>query len=193
MNAAMELFWTHGFCDLGTRQIEQETGITRFTLQTSYGGKMQLFLTALDAYLDMFEGSELLQGASQGLEGIAVFFETRGDAEAMPEIACQGCFMLNSMTEFANRDAAINQRTVRYLNLLRQGLRTGLERAKGDGDIAANFDAEGMTEVLLGAALGLNAVIRASEDGDAGQMMATSTARMVRGWGRLANEESRKD
>ncbi len=183
VNAAMELFWTHGFCELGTRQIEQETGITRFTLQTSYGGKMQLFLAALDAYLDIFEQSEMLHTASGGLEGVAVFFEIRGDAAAMPDIACQGCLMLNSMSEFAHREAEVNLRTERYLSLLRRGIQTGLERAKEDGDLSAEFDTKGMAEVLLGAALGLNAVIRASEGDAAGKTMATSIAAMVRGWG----------
>lgn len=192
MNAAMDLFWTHGFCDLGTRQIEQEAGITRFTLQTSFGGKMPLFLTVLDAYLDRFEQSEMLQTVTGGLEGVAVFFEVRGDAAAMPEIACQGCLMLNSMTEFAHREAEVNQRTERYLNMLRRGFQVGLERAKADGDVSGAFDVLGMAEVLLGAVLGLNAVIRAGDGAQAGVPMATSIAAMVRGWGGIANEENRK-
>lgn len=70
----MARVWTHGFSSLGTRQIEEETGITRFTLQMTYGGKMKLFLTALDAYLDMFERSALLNTTDGGLGGIARFF-----------------------------------------------------------------------------------------------------------------------
>ncbi|MBV1933634.1 MAG: TetR/AcrR family transcriptional regulator [Parvibaculaceae bacterium] len=48
VQAAMEAFWKHGYHELGTRQLEEETGITRFTLQTTYGGKKKLFLNALD-------------------------------------------------------------------------------------------------------------------------------------------------
>ncbi len=182
VNAAMALFWTHGFCSLGTRQIENETGITRFTLQTTYGGKMELFLNALDAYLDTFENSGLLTSLDGDAERIAVFFETRGNPKAMPDIACQGCFMLNSMIEFSNKNAAVNQRTARYLDMLRCGFGSALERSKMNTTLSPDFDVSAMADVLVSAALGLNALIRASDDPNAGKAMAASIASMVRGW-----------
>lgn len=184
VNAAMALFWTHGYCSLGTRQIEDETGITRFTLQTTYGGKMKLFLTALDTYLDTFEKSDLMIATGGGLESIAQFFEMRGDARAMPEIARQGCFMLNSMVEFSTHESEINQRADRYFAMLRQGFQSALDRSKETGDLQAEFDTQQKTDVLLGAALGLNVVIRASKDHDTGAQMAGSIAGMVREWNR---------
>lgn len=182
VNAAMALFWAHGYCDLGTRQIEEETGITRFTLQTTYGGKMKLFLNALDAYLDAFESSSLMTSLDGDAERIAVFFETRGNPEAMPDIACQGCFMLNSMIEFSNQNAEVNQRTNRYLDMLRCGFGSALDQSKTNGTLSPDIDVRAMTNVLLSAALGLNAVIRASDDPKAGEAMAASIATMVRGW-----------
>lgn len=182
VKAAMALFWTEGFSNLGTRQIEEETGITRFTLQTTYGGKMNLFLTALDAYLDTFERSELMSALDGDVENIALFFETRGNPDAMPEIACQGCFMLNSMIEFSSQDPRVNQRADRYFELLRHGFRSALERSKSQGTLSRELDEHSRTEVLLSAALGLNAVIRASKDDKAGAVMAASIATMVRNW-----------
>jgi TetR/AcrR family transcriptional repressor of nem operon len=182
VNAAMALFWTHGYCSLGTRQIEEETGITRFTLQTTYGGKMKLFLKALDAYLDTFERSALMTSLDGDAEKVAAFFETRGDPKAMPDIACQGCLMLNSMIEFSSGNAEINQRTDRYCAMLRNGFRSALELSKTRGDLPQEFNALAMAEVLLSAALGLNAVIRSSADPRVGETMAASIAVMVRGW-----------
>lgn len=182
VNAAMALFWQHGFCNLGTRQIEEETGITRFTLQTSYGGKMKLFLTSLDAYLDTFENSGLMGATNGDLEGVAKFFEIRGDADAMPAMACQGCFMLNTMIEFSTTEPEINQRADRYFEMLRKGFRTSMQHSKDNGTVDADFDIEQKTEVLLGAALGLNAVIRANDTPEAGAKMATSIAALVREW-----------
>lgn len=179
----MALFWAHGYNALGTRQIEEETGITRFTLQTTYGGKMKLFLTTLDAYLDMFENSSWLPTAAAGLDGIAGFFETRGNPNALPKAARQGCFMLNSMVEFSNIDPQINQRAARYLTLLRQGFSSAMVQAKQDGTMKKGIDINAMTEVLLSSTLGLNAMIRASSDDAVGQTMADSIAAMARGWG----------
>jgi len=187
VEAAMALFWTHGFNSLGTRQIEEETGITRFTLQTTYGGKMKLFLTALDAYLETFENSDLMRTTEGGVESIAVFFEMRGNADAMPDIACQGCFMLNSMIEFSTTDQEINQRANRYFELLRRSFRTALEKAKANHTLRENLKIDELTEVLLSAALGLNATIRASSDQMRGAAMAASIANMVRDWRTLAD------
>ena len=182
IQAAMALFWTHGYSSLGTRQIEEETGITRFTLQTTYGGKMKLFLTALDAYLDQFENSDLMRTSGGGLEGIAAFFEMRGNANAMPDIAAQGCFMLNSMIEFSSTESEIDKRADRYFEMLRNGFRNNLGQAKTDGTLRHGLNISEMTEVLLSATLGLNAKIRASGDHVNGEKMAASIANLVRDW-----------
>lgn len=110
------------------------------------------------------------------------FFETRGDPEAMPEIACQGCFMLNSMIEFSSTNPEINQRADRYFAMLRHGFLSALERSRDTGTLQSKLDVQQLTEVLLSAALGLNAVIRASLDHTAGRVMAASIAGMVREW-----------
>lgn len=182
MDAAMAMFWKHGFSNLGTRQLEEETGITRFTLQTTYGGKMALFLDTLDTYLDQFETSNLMLTAGKNIEGIARFFEIRVDSTIMPEMSCYGCLLLNSAIEFGATNDEINQRINRYLAILRASLRSGLTNPVGTGDAATKLTIDEKVEVLLGATLGLNALVRAANDNDVGQNMAKSVARMVRGW-----------
>lgn len=182
IQAAMTAFWQHGYCGLGTRQIEAETGITRFTLQTAYGGKMPLFLKTLDTYLDTFEAFAKPDPTQANLEGLAAWFETRVNPELMPEPSCYGCLMLNAIVEFSAQSDAINQRAKRYFSMLRNGFKAVLETAKGNGTLPADFDVDGKVEVLVGIALSLNIVIRAATDNLAGQHMATSTARMIREW-----------
>lgn len=182
MDAAMSMFWKHGFFNLGTRQLEEETGITRFTLQTTYGGKMALFLDTLDAYLDQLETSKLMLSAAKDIEGIARFFEIRIDSTVMPEMSCYGCLVLNSAIEFGATDDAINERITRYLTILRASLRSGLINTLGADDAASKLTIDEKVEVLLSAALGLNALVRAANDNDAGQDMAKSLAQMVRSW-----------
>ena len=182
MDAAMSLFWKHGFFNLGTRQLEKETGITRFTLQTTYGGKMALFLDALDAYLNQFETSGLMSNAAKDIEGIAKFFEIRVDSTIMPEMSCYGCLVLNSAIEFGATNEAINERITRYLAILRTSLRSGLTNTLSTDNAAAMLTINEKVEILLSAALGLNALVRAASDNDAGQDMAKSLAHMVRSW-----------
>jgi TetR/AcrR family transcriptional regulator, transcriptional repressor for nem operon len=179
MEAATAMFWKHGYCSLGTRQLEEETGITRFTLQTTYGGKMALFLGTLDAYLDQFEASPLITGAAQDLEGVASLFETRVDPDFMPGQSCYGCLVLNSAIEFGSSNDDVNQRIARYLTILRNSFAAGLTHTLGTSP-TQNIDQK--VEVLVGAALGLNVIVRAATDNRAGHDMATSIAQMVRSW-----------
>lgn len=135
----MALFWKHGYGGLGTRQLEEETGITRFTLQTSYGGKLPLFLSALDTYLDMFE-THALPGATEApLDGLAVWFENRAQPEMFADIACYSCLMLNSTVEIAAQNQQLNQRAARYFDMLHNGFHCALSAAKETGSVSLNL------------------------------------------------------
>lgn len=182
VQAAQALFWEHGYAGLGTRQIEEETGLTRFTLQTSYGGKKQLFLQAVDAYLDNIESHFLPDASNGSLQELATWFETRADPAFMPGIGCHGCLMLNSVIEFHGEDSDINQRAERFFSMVRGRFRSLLEAAKSNGVLSSNLDTGAMAEILLGISLSMNVVIRAAGNNSAGQALATATANMIREW-----------
>ncbi len=182
VQAAMAMFWKHGYNGLGTRQLEEETGITRFTLQTSYGGKKSLFLSALDTYLDAFEIHLCPNMADGNLEPIAAWFETRVEPVMLADVACYGCLLLNSTVEFASEDKDINLRAERFFEMVRGGFKRALSAAKQQGNLSTEFDAEAMAEVLLSGAIGLNIVIRSAASNSAGKNMANSIASMVRSW-----------
>jgi TetR/AcrR family transcriptional repressor of nem operon len=182
VNAAVAMFWKHGYCNLGTRQLEEETGITRFTLQTTYGGKMSLFLVALDAYLDAFEGSRMAAAAAEDIEGIASFFEIRAQGADMQEMSCLGCLMLNSMIEFSAQNPEVNRRAERYASLLRGCFTTALKTALKRGALGPEVDIDARVDVLFAATLGLNAVMRSTQGSIVVNELAKSIAGLVRGW-----------
>ena len=185
VQAAMVLFWKLGYNSLGTRQLEEETGITRFTLQTSYGGKKALFLMALDTYLDAFE-SQLCPNMSDGnLEPIATWFETRVEPAMLADVACYGCLLLNSTVEFAAQDEDINLRAERFFNMVRSGFHKALSAAKHKGNLSSEFDVKAMAEVLLSGVIGLNIVIRSAASNSAGKQIAYSIAKLVRSWAKI--------
>lgn len=182
VQAAMALFWQHGYGDLGTRQLEEETGITRFTLQTTYGGKMPLFLTALDTYLDAFEAHACPAMQDGKLETIASWFEARSNPSMYPEFARNGCFLLNASVEFLGESDEVNQRVDRFYTMVRAGFVRALTAVNKQGGVAESFDINAMAEVLLAAAIAMNIVIRSARDNTAGAQMAGATAQLIRGW-----------
>lgn len=183
LDAALATFWQHGYGALGTRQLETETGITRFTLQTSYGGKMALFGRALDRYLDRMEAEMIPAMANGTLDGLARWFEMRCDSAAMGDGPQWGCMMIAAMNEFGATEADITDRSERFQRMLRDGFRKALEQIQQDGGLDSSTDVPSAIEMLVAASIGLNVIVRAHGACAAGQDMAAGIARMIRGWG----------
>ena len=52
VSAATELFWSKGFDDTSMQEVVEATGFNRYALYSSFGSKRDLFLAALDAYVE---------------------------------------------------------------------------------------------------------------------------------------------
>ncbi len=182
MLSAVSLFWQRGYNNVGTRQIDDETGITRFTLQTSYGGKMSLFLQALDWYLDRFEDAAAPPETVDRLDDLAVWFERRTDPPIMPDQAVNGCLMLNTIVEFGSENPEINLRADRYFALMRSRFLSALSQLADRDLLKPDTDIAAKSELLLSSAIGMNIVIRAAGSNAAGKGAAQACAHMIRGW-----------
>lgn len=180
--AAVSAFWRYGYHALGTRQLETETGITRFTLQTTYGGKKALFDQAVDSYLNDMEGTMLPAMIDGSLDGIAKWFEMRCDESILPPEGAYGCLVINSLVEFSGTDAVMNAQRDRFFAMLTRAFDTALQQAKAAGELPDSFDIEAHTSVLLAGSIGLNVAICAAASPSGGQLIANSLATMVRGW-----------
>lgn len=180
--AAVLLFWREGYHGVGTRQLEAETGITRFSLQTEHGGKRALFLTALDRYLDMFEPMLLAPLKDAGLDRLAAWFENRPLPEDMKTQQVFGCLMVNSITEFPMNDADIASRAQRFYDMLRTAFRACLDRALLDGDLPADTPIEHATEVLVNSAVGLNIAMKSDPSGARANRLGQATAWTINRW-----------
>ncbi len=190
ITSAMALFWRDGFTNVGTRKIDTETGITRFTLQTAYGGKMALFLETLDRYLDVFEAGSAPKARVDSLDEMAIWFEGWPTPSTMADQVCFGCLMINSMAEFGATEPEVTKRTDRYLNILRQRWVASLAELKTRGVVPGDFDVAGHAEILLGAVIGIHMVIRAAGSSAASKVLADATGAMVRGWGEASTDRA---
>lgn len=179
--AAQAAFMQAGFDRLGTRELETRTGITRFTLQTEFGGKKGLLLAVLDAYLDAFDAMLTEALAEDPIAGLAGLFRMRASDEDMPEVARYGCMMLTAATEFGTEDSEVNTRTARYLGMFRDHFSAALSKARDQERLHADVDCAAEAEHMTGALLGLNALIRAEGRNSAGKVLADTMARHIEG------------
>jgi TetR/AcrR family transcriptional repressor of nem operon len=188
LDATQNLFWQDGYSRVSTRQIEEKTGLTRFTLQTSYGGKKALFLDTLDNYLENVFAGFLPRPSSDVLTALADWFESFTEPEHMPDTTDQGCLLINTITEFERGDPEADQRIESYFAVLRGCFGVALNKGIELGEVDPKLDVAKKTELLVAAALGLNMMIRAGTDATAGRAMSASIAEMIREW--RANRQS---
>jgi TetR/AcrR family transcriptional repressor of nem operon len=182
LDAAQSLFWQEGYSGASTRQIEEQTGLTRFTIQTSYGGKKELFLTTLDNYLDNTFARFLPRPTSDVLNALADWFESFNGPDHLPALTDRGCLLLNTVTEFERGDLGPDQRIGDYFAALRSCFGDALKKGIEHGEVDPELDVVEKTELLVATVLGLNMMIRAGTDATAGRAMGASIAGMIREW-----------
>lgn len=180
IESAMHLFWNRGYDATGTREIEEKTGLTRFSLQTRFGGKKALFLAALDRYLERTAKAEI----EGDLEGIAQWFEARTADDFPYETGVFGCLMQNTLSEFGDGDSDLAERNPAYYASISALFLPALKRAQDSGQLGKDEDISAKAQTLSMALLGLNVVIRGARSNSAGATVAAGIARTVRDWSR---------
>ncbi len=182
VQAVMGLFWRDGYKGMSTRSIETDAGITRFTLQSTYGGKKALFLQALDQYQDVFEQFAAPPKDVVALDDLIAWFEDRVNPKMFAEQACFGCLMMNSMVEFGGRDADVNARTQRFFTFVRGRFLAALTSLDQRGVFADGFDAEAGADVLMTMVVGINVSVRAAGKNSAAAVPVAAAIGVLRSW-----------
>lgn len=182
VEAAKHAFMRNGFAGTSTRQIEECSGLTRFTLQTSYGGKKPFFLDVLDAYQDSAEAHFYPDSATTDLEGLAVWFERLSSPDVMPKLGDKGCMILNSIEEFKRDGGEIDRRIDRYFATLQSRFSQIIANAVDQKVIADDADPQERAKILISLLLGISVTIRARADDAAPNSYTSAAAAMIRGW-----------
>ena len=180
--AALNLFWKRGYDGASTREIEKMTGLTRFTLQTTYGGKEGFFLDTLDAYLDHAEAHHFPDPETFDLEALAVWFEQLVEPDRIPDIDESGCLAFNSISEFERGNVDINERIQRYLNSFESRVLEILRNESERGNLLNGIGVEQLAHILVDLLLGIHAVIKSRSDNALPMVHAKSVAELIRSW-----------
>ena len=180
--AALGVFWQSGYAGAGTRDIEEQTGITKFTLQKTYGGKEGLFLETLDAYLDAAEARHFPRGDTFDLEDLAKWFEDLVSPAKMPLVDQAGCLAFNSIAGFDRGNDAVNARVERYLNGFESRVTQILQRAAEAGQLKPGLEVAPLANLLVTQLLGLHVLIKARPDDRFMKQYGSACAALIRGW-----------
>jgi len=165
LDAAIDCFRDRGFEATSVRDLAERMGICSASLYNAFGDKRQLFVRALERYLDrsLRERVTRLEGRHAPKQVIQAFFEETV-ANALHEPGRRGCLMVNTALELAPHDPAAAAAVAAWSRELQGFFRRNIAAAQEAGEVGPDLDPEDMASLLLGLLLGLRGLARSQPD-----------------------------
>jgi TetR/AcrR family transcriptional regulator, transcriptional repressor for nem operon len=164
ITAAMRLFWMRGYGACSMDEIVTTTGVSRYGIYESVGGKRDLFLRGFAAYARdiVAPAAALLEERGADVEAIAAYFEMQIALAERAGLPGPGCFVANAMTETAPHDREVRLKVEAHNARLKAGFRNAL---KGSSPRLRPAHADALAEFLVTTAQGLWSMSRIVDSG----------------------------
>jgi TetR/AcrR family transcriptional repressor of nem operon len=165
LNAAMHVFWQHGYEATSLQALLQAMGLSKSSLYQGFGGKKELFLRCVDRYGEGISDTmqSLRDNTGSGLEFIEQLLLASA-SEARRSGARRGCLLMNTATEFAQKDPEIASRVSFAFGSLRRHLKAAVEHGQSRGEITREKDAEVLASYLLSSLGGIKTMVKGGVD-----------------------------
>lgn len=181
LDAALELFWKHGYRTTPTRELETALGLSQSSIYNTFGSKQNLLEAALDRY-EALTDRELLQPlerAKTGLAAVDTFFVNL--CHWVTHEGRRGCMLINMMAEDGGETDAITRRTRIYRMRVRDALCKSVARARSEGE-TRDIDPGDCANLLLGLVLGFNIAARGGASDVELATLLDAVRAQIRGW-----------
>jgi len=152
---ATKVFWAHGYFDTSVSKLVDATRLQPGSLYAAFESKEGLFLAALDHYAgqSLARLRKILGDAPDPLQGVRRFLEEM--AEADPEAAVRGCFLVNTVLEVGRRNAAVQARLRQHLTVIEHELAEALNEARAAGLLAPRKSPGELAKFLMATIWGV--------------------------------------
>jgi AcrR family transcriptional regulator len=153
---ALRVFWSKGYEGASLTDLTEAMGITRPSLYAAFGNKESLFRKALDLYehekLD-YVGKALAKPTARGVAETML----RGAVENMTgQDEPHGCLRVIATATCGDEAQSVRAELEARGNVIRQSIVERFERARAEGDLPAQIDVEGLTDLLKALLQGIS-------------------------------------
>ena len=168
----MHAFWARGFEATSIEDLVACTGINRASLYGAFGDKRDLFLKALQLYVQTGPIIELDPSTRKG--GVRAALQAYIDQvlDLMSDGRNRGCFITNTVAEFGSQDADILAQTRIALAGVENAFDRLLRWGQQTGEVPAQADARARARLLLAAIQGLQVISKVNPDARALRQIA---------------------
>jgi TetR/AcrR family transcriptional regulator, transcriptional repressor for nem operon len=165
LGKALELFWERGYEATSMADLVGHLGIARASIYATFGGKHELYMRALDRYVQARDPGlvEMLSQPGPVLPAVRALVEAYA-AESVCDERRRGCMVVNAAVELMPRDAAAARRVEASWDTLETALTSALTRARAQGEIGEAKDPRALARFLLVMLQGLRVLGRAHPD-----------------------------
>lgn len=165
LDAAVEVFWRHGFEATSIEHLVAELGISRQSLYATFGSKQRLYRLSLDRYCRRQANGLLELLAADGPLGprLRILFASMVD-EIVSDRDCKGCFVVNAAVERAPAEAETREQVTDQFARIESAFESAFCRARASGDLDADADPRSLARFLLAAINGLRVMGKAAPD-----------------------------
>ena len=165
LGKALELFWERGYEATSMADLVERLGIARASVYATFGGKHDLYLRALERYLETRDAGVIEALSQPGLALPAVRALVASYVrESLDDEHRRGCMVVNAAVELVPRDPQAARRVASSWDTLETALTSALTRARAQGELAAGKDPRALARFLLVLLQGVRVLGRAEPD-----------------------------
>jgi AcrR family transcriptional regulator len=149
LDVALELFWKYGYEGTSLSDLTEAMGIQRPALYLAYGSKKDLFLRALDRYLEVDAVHTFLALQEPTALGVTEQYLLRSVEQLTNPDRPMGCFVLQGALVCGPENSDLSDRMKRFCKTAEDDLRERYVQAKADGDLPPGEDPAALARVVL--------------------------------------------
>ncbi|MFB7589919.1 TetR/AcrR family transcriptional regulator [Streptomyces sp. NPDC056169] len=166
LQAALDLFWARGYEATTMSDLVEHLGIGRASIYATFGNKHDLYMKAMDRYLETRDPKmvEELSAPGPALPAVRALVRRFAAQAATEGQRLNGCFVTNSAAELAPHDTAVARRVELSWEQIETLLYGALTRARAGGELPADRDPRALARMLLVLLQGIRVVGKASTD-----------------------------
>ena len=167
LDAAVDLFWRRGYEATSMSDLVEHLGVCRASLYATFGSKHDLYLRALDRYVESRDPDIVEELAQPGpvLPAVRAIVE-RYAADARQTEQPRGCLIVNAAAELLPDDASTARRVESSWHTLEVAYTSALTRARAQGELPPRKDPRALARFLLVFTQGLRVLGRSTDDPD---------------------------
>jgi AcrR family transcriptional regulator len=176
LDAAMKLFWTHGYEGTSLTQLTGAMGINRPSLYATYGNKEELFRRAMDRYA-AGPGAAVAAALEAPTAREVVERMMRVYAEAPSQQGRpRGCLLINGALRCSDESETVREDVAKRRAATHLALKKRLERAQREGDLTKDVSANELARFVWAVLSGM--AVQASDGATTAQLRQVAAMAM---------------